>query len=47
MHTLTYDVISHKVKFAGAGTNSGQTSAVIKVKFKGTSDEKATYVANI
>jgi hypothetical protein len=35
------------VKFAGAGTNSGQTSTVIKVKFKGTSDEKATYVANI
>ncbi len=47
MHTLTYDVISRKVKFAGAGTNSGQTSTVIKVKFKGTSDEKATYVANI
>jgi len=56
-HKLTYDVISRKVMFAGAGTNSimafkntvlpAMTSTVIKAKFKGTRDEKATYVANI
>ncbi len=56
-HKLTYDVISCKVMFAGAGTNSimalkntvlpAMTSTVIKAKFKGTRDEKATYVANI
>ena len=43
--------------FAGARTNSimalkntvlpAMTSTVIKAKFKGTRDEKATYVANI
>jgi hypothetical protein len=56
-HKLTYDVISRKVMFAGAGTNSimaltntvlpAVTSTVIKAKFKGTRDEKAIYVANI
>jgi len=56
-HKLTYDVISRKVMFAGAGTNSimalkntvlpAMTSTVIKAKFKGNRDEKATYVANI
>jgi hypothetical protein len=56
-HKLTYDVISRKVMFAGAGTNSimafkntvlsDMTSTVIKAKFKGTRDEKAIYVANI
>ena len=56
-HKLTYDVISRKVMFAGAGTNSimalkntvlpAMTLTVIKAKFKGTRDEKATYVANI
>jgi hypothetical protein len=56
-HKLTYDVISRRVKFAGAGTNSitalkntvlpAMTSTIIKAKFKGTRDEKATYVANI
>jgi hypothetical protein len=45
------------VKFAGVGTNSiaalkntvlpAMTSTVVKAKFKGTRDEKATYVANI
>ena len=45
-HKLTYDVISRKVMFAGAGTNSimalkntvlpAMTSTVIKAKFKGT-----------
>ncbi len=51
-HKLTYDVISRKVLFAGAVTNSigalpAMTSTVIKAKFKGTRDEKAIYVANI
>jgi hypothetical protein len=56
-HKLTYSVISRRVKFAGAGTNSitalkntvlpAMTSTIIKAKFKGTRDEKATYVANI
>ena len=56
-HKLTYDVISCKVMFAGAGTNSimalkntvlpAMTSTVIKAKFKGTRDDKAIYVANI
>jgi len=56
-HKLTYDVISQKVMFAGAGTNSiralkntvlpAMTSTVIKAKYKGTRDEKAIYVANI
>jgi hypothetical protein len=56
MHT-NYDVISWKVMFTGAGTNSiatlkntvllAMTSTVIKAKFKGTKDEKAIYVANI
>ncbi len=56
-HKLTYDVITHKVMFAGAGTNSiaalkntvlpSMTSTVIKAKFKGTRDKKANYVANI
>jgi hypothetical protein len=56
-HKLTYDVISRRVKFAGAGTNSivalkntvlpAMTSTVVKAKFKGTIDEKATYIANI
>ncbi len=55
-HKLTY-VISRKVKFAGASTNSIMalkntvlptiTSTVVKAKFKGTRDEKATYLANI
>ncbi len=54
---LTYDVISRRVKFAGASTNSiaalknmvlpAMTSTVIKAKFKGTRDDKASYVANI
>jgi hypothetical protein len=45
------------VKFAGSGTNSiaalkntvvpAMTSTVIKAKFKGTRDEKATYMVNI
>jgi len=49
-HKLTYDVISRKVMFAGAGTNSimalkntvlpAMTSTVIKAKFKGTRDEE-------
>ncbi len=57
VHKLTYDVISRKVMFAGAGTNSiaalkntvvpAMTSTVIKAKFKGTKDDKALYVANI
>jgi hypothetical protein len=57
IHTnkLTYDVITRKVKFAGSGTNSIAAlnntvlpaMTVIKAKFKGTQDEKATYVANI
>jgi hypothetical protein len=48
-HKLT---ISYKVKFAGARTNSivalkntvlpGMTSTVVKAKFKGTQEEKAT-----
>jgi len=56
-HKLTYDVISCKVKFSGAGTNSiaalkntvlpAMTSTIVKAKFKGTRDEKATYVAKI
>ncbi len=56
-HKLTYDVISHKVMFAGAGTKSimafkntvlpAMTSTVIKAKFKDTRDKKAIYVANI
>jgi len=56
-HKLTYDVISRKVMFAGAGTNSiaalkntvlpAMMSTVIKAKFKGTRDKKALYVANI
>jgi hypothetical protein len=56
-HKLTYDVISRKVMFAGAGTNSimalkntvlpAMMSTVIKAKFKGNRDEKAIYVANI
>jgi hypothetical protein len=56
-HKLTYDFIPHRVKFAGAGTNSiaalkntvlpAMTSTIVKAKFKGTRDEKATYVANI
>jgi hypothetical protein len=51
-HKLTYDIISRKVLFVGAGTNSiaalpAMTSTVIKAKFKGTRDEKAIYVANI
>jgi hypothetical protein len=56
-HKLTYDVISRKVKFAGAGTNSimalkntvlpAMTSTIVKAKFKCTREEKATYVANI
>ncbi len=54
---LTYDIISCKVMFAGAGTNSimalkkpvlpAMTLTVIKTKFKGNRDEKATYIANI
>ena len=54
---LTYDIISRKVKFAGAGTNSiaalkntvlpAMTSTVVKAKFKGTREQKATYVATI
>jgi hypothetical protein len=46
---ITYDVISRRVKFAGAGTNSiaaikntvllAMTSKVVKAKFKGTRDE--------
>jgi hypothetical protein len=45
-HRLTYDVISRRVKFARAGTNSivalkntvlpAMTSTVVKAKFKGT-----------
>jgi hypothetical protein len=56
-HKLTYEVISHRVKFARAGTNSiaalkntvlpAMTSTVVKAKLKDTRDEKATYVANI
>ncbi len=56
-HKLTYDVISCRVKFAGDGTNSisalkntlllAMTSTVVKAIFKGTRDEKATYIANI
>jgi len=56
-HKVTYDVISSRVKFSGAGTNSiaalkntvlpAMTSTVVKAKFKGTRDEKATYIANI
>ncbi len=56
-HKLTYNVSSRRIKFSGAGTNSitalkntvlpAMTSTVIKAKFKGTRDEKATYVANI
>ncbi len=52
-HKLTYDVISRKVMFAGARTNSimalknSVTSHDIKAKFKGNRDEKAIYVANI
>jgi hypothetical protein len=56
-HKLTYDIISHRVKFAGAGTNSiaalkntvlpAMTSTMVKAKFKGTRDDKAIYVANI
>ncbi len=56
-HKLTYNVISHKVMFARAGTNSiaalkntvlpEKMSTVIKAKFKGNRDEKALYMANI
>ncbi len=45
-HKLTYDMISRKVKFAGAGTNStmalkntvlpAMTFTIVKAKFKGT-----------
>jgi hypothetical protein len=51
-HKLTNKVISRWVKFAGAGTNSiaalkntvlpAMTSTIVKAKFKGTRDEKAT-----
>jgi hypothetical protein len=54
-HKLTYDVISRKVKFAGAGTNSimalkntvlpAMTFTIVKAKFKGT--REGTYVATI
>jgi Retroviral aspartyl protease len=59
IHTnkLTYEVISRKVKFAGARTNSiaafiytvlpAMTSTIVKAKFKATRTEKATYVATI
>jgi hypothetical protein len=53
----TNDIISCKVMFAGAGTNSimalkntvlpAVMFKVIKAKFKGTRDKKAIYVANI
>ncbi len=52
-HKLTYDVISHRVKFTRAGTNSTTTlknivlPAVVKAKFKGQCNAQATYVANI
>jgi hypothetical protein len=56
-HKLTFDIISHCVKFAGAATNSiaalkntillAMTSTVVKAKFKGQHDAQATYVANI
>jgi hypothetical protein len=56
-HKLTYDIISRRVKFAGARTNSiaalkntvlsAVTSTIVKTKFKGTREEKAVYVANI
>jgi len=56
-HKLTYDVTTHRVKFAGARTNSiaslkntvlpAMTSTIVIAKLKGTRDEKATYVANI
>ncbi len=56
-HKLTYDVISRKVKFAGAGTNSimalkntvlpAMTFTIVKAKFKGTREEIPTYVATI
>jgi hypothetical protein len=56
-HKLTYNVISRTVKFTGAGTNSimalkntvlpAMTSTVVKAKYKGTREEKATYVATI
>jgi len=51
-HKLTYDVISHRVKFTRAGTNSTTAlknivlPAVVKAKFKGQCDAQATYVAN-
>jgi hypothetical protein len=57
IHTqkLTYDVISRRVKFARAGTNSiaalkntvllAMTSAIVKAKFKGTRDETANICA--
>jgi hypothetical protein len=50
-HKLTYNVISRRVKFAGAGTNSiaalkntvlpAMTSTIVKAKFKGTRDKKS------
>jgi len=53
-HKLTYDIISLRDKFAGAGTNSigglkntilpAMTYTIVKAKFKG---HQATYVANI
>jgi glycerol-3-phosphate responsive antiterminator len=56
-HKLMYGVISRRVKFAGAGTNSiaalqkifllAMTSTIVKAKFKGQRDAQATYVANI
>jgi hypothetical protein len=56
-HKLTYDVISRKVKFAAAGTNCimalkntvlpAMTSTIVKAKFKGTREKKATYMATI
>jgi len=52
-----YGVISRRVKFAGAGTNSiaalkkiflpAMTSTIEKAKCKGQRDAQATYVANI
>jgi hypothetical protein len=51
-HKLTYDVISRRVKFARAGTNSiaalkntvlpVMTSTAVKAKFKGHGDTQAT-----
>jgi len=55
-HKLTYNVLSRRVKFAGAYVNTiavlkqtilpAMTSRVVNIKYKGKADPRATYIAN-